>query len=103
VGVHNIRSVISESAMQSEVHAVVESRRLAKISDFHAGFVKQTVKVASLTPPERNDCCLISLRIQSCHDVNRYALGATGVQRRNNMEHSNLLHDISRQSETAFL
>jgi hypothetical protein len=99
----NIRPVISKGAMQSEVHAVIESRGFAKISNFHASFLKQAVEVAFLAPPERNDCRLISLRIQSCHDVNRHALGAAGVQRRKNMNHSNLFHDVSRRSAKAFL
>jgi len=103
MSVDNIRPVISESTMQSVVHAVIESRRFAKILNFHASFLKQAVEVAFLAPPERNDCSFISPRIQSCHDVNRDTLGATRVQRRNDMEHSNLLHDVSRRSATAFL
>src|SRR6266481_1541291 len=93
MSVDNIWPVISESTIQFMVHAVIESRRFAKISNFHASFLKQAVEVAFLASPERNDCCFIPLTVQSRHDVNCHALGTTGAQQRNDMKHFDLVHE----------
>src|SRR5882672_9154788 len=91
----NFRPIFPENTMQSGVHAVIESRPFAQVSNLYPSLIQQTVEVASQPPRERNDCCFIPLTVQSFHDMNRDALGATGAEHWNDMDHFDLFHHLS--------
>ena len=95
MGVNNIRTAGSENTMQPGVHAVIESRMFAQVSDFHSSLFQQPVELALQPAAKRDDHWLKRLTVQSRHDVNRHALRAARAQHRNNMEHFNFLHDLS--------
>src|SRR5260370_33095047 len=95
MSVDNVRPALFENRWQSIVHAVIESRVFAQISDFYASLFQQTIEVATQPARERNDCWFKALTVQTFHDMNRHALGATGAQHRNDMDDFNLLHDLS--------
>src|SRR5216683_1900097 len=75
----NVRLALFENRWQSVVHAVIESRPFAQVPHFYPSLLKQTVQVATQTARERNDCWFKTLTVQSPHDMNRHALGATGA------------------------
>jgi len=79
MSVHNIRSVFSESSMYSRVHAVIESRSFAQVSNFYPSLVQQMIEVAFQPTGVGNDDRFIALTIQSSYDMNRHALGAAGA------------------------
>jgi hypothetical protein len=79
MSVDNIWPVFSESSMYSRIHAVVESRTFAQISNFHPSLVQQTIQVAFQATGVGNDHRFIALTVQSSHDMNRNALSATGA------------------------
>ncbi len=81
--------------MQSGVHAVIESRLFAQVSNFYPSLLQQTVEVTSQPSCERNNYGFISLAVQSSHDMNRHALGATGAERRNDMGYFNFFGHLS--------
>ena len=89
---NNVRSAPFENRWQPVVHAVVESRPFAQIVHFDLSFLQQPVEIATQTARVRNDYWLITLAVQAHNDVNRYTLGTTGAQHRNDMDYFNLLH-----------
>src|SRR6266567_1419128 len=93
----NVRPAFFENRWQSVVHAVIESRPFAQVPHFYPILLKQAVQIATQPTCVRNDCWLITLTVQSPHDMNRYALGTTGAEHRNDMDHFDLLHGLSWQ------
>jgi hypothetical protein len=79
VSVDNVRPALSENRGQSVVHAVIESRPFAKVSDLYASLVQQTVEVTTQSASERNDSWFITLTVQASRDMNCHALGTTGA------------------------
>ena len=95
MSVDNIWPAFSESSMYSRIHAVIESRAFAQVSNFYPSLVQQTIQVAFQPIGVGNDDRFIALTVQSSHDMNRYALGAAGAQHRNDMNHFNFVHVLS--------
>src|SRR6266581_2428815 len=79
MSVDNVRPALFENRWQSIVHAVIESRPLAQVVHFYPSLLQQTVEVATQPARERNDCWFKALTVQTFHDMNRHALGATGA------------------------
>src|SRR5260370_15064074 len=97
MSVDNVRPALFENKWQSVVHAVIESGPFAQVPHFYPSLLKQTVQVATQTARERNDRWFKTLTVQSPHDMNRHTLSATGAYHRHNMDHFDLLHDLSYQ------
>src|SRR5579859_621452 len=94
MGVDYVRLALIELGGQSEVHAVIESRPFSQVSNFHPGLVQQSVEIAVHAIREGNDNWFKSPAIQASCDVNGDALGPTRAEHRNNMYHSNFIHDF---------
>ena len=92
MSVDNIWPVLSESSMYSRIHAVIESRAFAEVSNFYPSLVQQTIEVACQSASVGNDGWFITLTVQSLYDMNRHALGAAGAQHRNEMNYFDFVH-----------
>ena len=95
MSVDNIWPAFSESSMYSRIHAVIESRAFAQVSNFYPSLVQQTIQVAFQPTGVGNDDRFIALTVQSSHDMNCHALGAAGAQHRNDMNHFDFIHVLS--------
>jgi hypothetical protein len=91
----NIRPALFENGWQSAVHAVIKSWPFAQVVHFNPGLLQQTIEVATQPTRVRNDYGLITLTVQPPYDMNGYTLGATRAQHWNDMDDSDLLHDLS--------